>query len=444
MELDIEVEVSSKWGELYNLPEDTSTCILIGGRGGMKTYEASKFIANSACQDKKRCVILRDEKAQIKDTILNEIWARYNTANEDGVLDQLFTKNEFELKDKATGEVLIYTRGFRASDSKKTANLKGPSDIDIAVIEEAEDIRDATKYNTFVDGLRKKGRLVIIILNTPDIGHWIVKRYFNTEHVLDEKGKPTGYFKLIPQIKKGFHCIQSSYKDNPHLPEFTIDQYEGYGDPTRSDYDYHHYMTAILGYASTGRKGQVFTKVKQIKLADYMSLNLTEFYGQDFGTASPAATIGCKFEGNTVYARLINYKPLPVLEIAKLFATLKLNDRDRIVCDYAEPNSISKLKNGFKDLDRQDYITYPALSRGFFAVECPSKDLQARISLMQGLNIYVVEEHGEAWDEINNYVYAQDKYGNYTDTPVDDYNHFLDALGYVIDDQRGRKKMFGI
>jgi PBSX family phage terminase large subunit len=443
MELEVEVETSEKFREIYNLPEDINTLVLIGGRGGMKTYEASLFIANRACQYKKRCVILRDEKAQIKDTILNEIWARYSTANEDGLLDQFYTKNDFELKDKETDDVLIYTRGFRASDSKKTANLKGPSNIDIAVIEEAEDIRDATKYNTFVDGLRKKGRLVIIILNTPDIGHWIVKRFFNTEHVLNEKNEPTGYFRLLAKPEKGFHCIQSSYKDNPHLPAFTIDQYEGYGDPGHPAYDYHHYMTAILGYASTGRKGQVFTKVKSITLAEYQALRLTEVYGQDFGTASPAALTAAKFDGNTVYARLLSYKPMPVLELAKMYCEKKFNDRDRIVCDYAEPNTISKLKNGFKDLDRQDYIKYPALSRGFFAVECPSKDLQARISLMQSLTIYVVEDK-DAWEEINNYVYAQDKYGNYTDTPIDAYNHFLDALGYVIDDQRGRKKMFGI
>lgn len=442
MELDVEVIVSDKFKPLYELPEDIHTVILIGGRGGMKTYEVSKFIANQATQHKKRCVILRDEKEQIKDTILNEIWARYNTANEDGVLDTMFRKNDFELKEIKTGEVLIYTKGFRASDSKKTANLKGPSDIDIAVIEEAEDIRDATKFNTFVDGLRKKGRLVIIILNTPDIGHWVVKRFFNSEHVLDDKNESTGYFKLHPKKINGFYCIQTSYLDNQYLQPFTISEYEGYGNPQSHNYDPHYYMTAIKGYASSGRKGQVFTKVKQIKYADYMALKLPEYFGQDFGTARPAALVGAKFDGNRAYVRLINYKPMPVLEIGKTYSRLKLGTQDKIICDYAEPDTINKLANGWPDLDIETYRQYPELRRGFYALPCNSKDIKARINLMAGMELYAVEEHQELWDEINNFVYAVDKYGNYTDTPVDAYNHaFFDAFGYVCVDQRGKESL---
>ena len=439
MELDVEVIVSDKYKPLYNLPEDITTVVLIGGRAGMKTYETSKFIANRAVQFKKRCVILRDEKAQIKDTILNEIWARYETANENGILDKLFAKNDNELKDRQTGETLIYTRGFRASDNKKTANLKGPSNIDLAVIEEAEDIRDVQKYNTFIDGLRKKGRLVIIILNTPDINHWIVKRFFNTEHVFNDDGQPTGYFKLIPRVEKGFFCIQSTYKDNPHLEPFTIANYEAYGDPNHPSYDYHYYMTAILGYASTGRKGQVFTKVKPIKLADYMALKTTEFYGQDFGTANPAALVGVKFDGNKAYVRLISYKPLPALELGKLYCRLGFGNQDRIICDYAEPNTISKLSSGWHDLDAETYMQFPQLSAGFYAVPCPAKDIPARISLMTGMELYAVEEHQELWEEIHNFRYAQDKNGNYTDMPINEFDHaFFDAAGYVIVDQRGR------
>lgn len=438
----ITVEVSDKYRILYNLPHGTHTVILIGGRGGMKTYEASKFIAYSSTIKKKRSVILRDEKERIRQTILNEIWQRYNTANSTGRLDAIYSKNDTELKEKATGDVLIYTQGFRASDNTKTANLKGPSDIDIAVFEEAEDIRDVTKFNTFADGLRKEGCIKLILLNTPDIGHWISKRYFTAHAIVDNRGEATGYYDLIPKEIPGVVIIKSSFKDNPYLPAHTISDYNGYGDPLHHLYDLHYYNTAILGYASTGRKGQVFTKVKRIKFADYMKLPFREIYGQDFGTARPAATVGVKFDNNRAYIRLINYKPLPVLEIAKLYSTLKFDQTDRIICDYAEPDSISKLANGFNELSSEDYMLYPELARGFYAVPCPSKDIQARIGLMAGMELYIVEEHQELEDEVNNFVYAQDKYGNYTDTPIDDFNHaFFDAAGYVIVDQRGLQNM---
>lgn len=436
MSLRIEVVAEEPFKILYNLPADTNLIIACGGRGGMKTYEVSKFIAYRSTIKQSRCVILRDEKALIKETILNEIWKRYDGANETGFFDSIYSKNENELKEKATGNVLIYTKGFRASNNKKGANLKGASDIDIAVIEEAEDIRDVEKYNTFVDSLRKQGCLIIIMFNTPDIGHFLIKRYFNLEQAED------GYYKIIPKKIPGFVCIQTSYEDNPHLPAHIVHNYRAYGDPNSVTYDKHYFLTAIKGLASTGRKGQVFTKVKPIKYADYMALRLTEIYGQDFGTASPAALVGVKLDGNKAYIRLMNYKPMPALELGKLYSRLKFNDRDRIICDYAEPDTIDKLANGWHDLDAQTYMQYPELGRGFFAVACPAKDIQARISLMTGMEIYVVEEHAELWEEVTNFVYDQDKNGNYTDKPVDAWNHALfDAAGYVIVDQRGKDNL---
>ncbi|MDB5288546.1 MAG: terminase [Mucilaginibacter sp.] len=422
--------------KLYDLPEDTNLVICIGGRGGRKTYELSKFIVYKTAIKRKRAVLLRDEKALIKETILNDIWKCYDRANSNGAFEAIYSKNESELKEKATGNVLLYTKGFRASNNTKGANLKGASDIDIALIEEAEDIRDPEKYNTFVDSLRKQGCLIIILMNTPDIGHFLIRRYFTTEHVLDENKEPTGYFNLIPKDHPGFVCIKTSFEDNPHLPEHVVYNYKAYGDKNSITYDYHYYMTAIKGYASTGRKGQVFTKVKPIKLADYMKLKLVEYYGQDFGTASPAAMVGVKFDGNTAYVRLINYKPMPVLELAKLYCRLKFTPQDRIVCDYADSSSIGKLANGFDQLSAQEYMDYPGLGRGFYAVPCPAKDISADISLVSGMNVYFVEEHQELWEEVNNYVYAQDKNGNYTDEPIDAFNHAMDAMRYIIADQR--------
>ena len=45
----------------------------IGGRGGGKSYEGSKFVTIKAITEKKRVVVLRDEKTSISDSILNEI-----------------------------------------------------------------------------------------------------------------------------------------------------------------------------------------------------------------------------------------------------------------------------------------------------------------------------------------------------------------------------------
>lgn len=427
---------------LYKLPTDINFIVCMGGRGGRKTYEVSKFVAKKTSIDKKRAVILRDEKSLIEETILNEIWLRYDRANINGRLDQECIKNSNELIERKTKKTLLYTKGFRATSLAKTANMKGPSDIDIAVIEEGEDITSKEMFDTFVDGLRKEGCVVIMMLNTPNLAHFIVKRLFNATPVLAIDGNPTGYFTLTPKEIPGFLCIQTSYKDNPFLPRSIIDRYEGYGDPKHHLFDLHHYFTAILGYASTGRKGQIFTKFKPISLAKYRALRLSTTNGQDFGTASPAALIEVKIEGNTAYGHVLNYKPMDVLEIGILYCQLKFTKQDRIVCDYAGSEQIKKLKGGFKNLSADMYEKYPQLNNGFYTVNCPTKDIEGDISLIKSMDVYWVEEDLEAWEEINNYCYAQDKFGNYLDMPIDDYNHILDSFRYVIADQRGKQKMF--
>lgn len=447
------VKDPGKFAPLYDPPPGTNTIILIGGRGGMKTYEASKCIAFCATIKKERCVILRDEKSLIKESILNEILLRYDTADKDGYLSQHYERLETGIKDRETDQMLVFSKGFRASDTKKTANMKSISKINKAVIEEIADIRDKTKFDTFNDSVREEGSIVIMILNTPDVGHWIVQRYFNTIAIEAPPGtRPEkvkeydGYFNLIPKDLPGFVCIQTSYLDNPHLPEHIISRYKSYGDPTSHVYDLHYFLTEICGYASTGRKGQILKKVKPIKLADYIKLPFREIIGQDFGTASPAGTVGVKFDGNNCYCRQYNYLPMGKLDIGKMYCRLKFNKADRVVADNADKEAWMKLRSGWqiKELDPEDLKKYPQLVGGFNVHPC-MKDADHSIKdgldiMTTELNLFAVEESKDLWEEIRSYIYDQDKYGNYVSDPIDDFNHLIDPWRYVVQDQRGKRK----
>jgi len=393
----IKVKCLEPFKILYNLPPETNVIILIGGRGGSKTYETSKWITFQATIKKKRCVVLRDEKSLIRESILNEVLERYNSANANGVLDQYYQKLETGIKDKETNEMLVFTKGFRASTTEKKANLKSISNVDYAIIEEGEDIRDVDKFNTFADSIRNQNSKIIIILNTPDIQHWIVKRYFNLEQVED------GFFKISPKQIHGLVCIQTSFEDNPYLPDHVKNNYRGYGDPNSHLYNKFHYMTAIKGYASTGRKGQIITKAKPISLKDYMALPFKEVYGQDFGTASPAALIGVKFDGNNCYARQINYDPKNTLQLGILYCELGFTDKDEIIADYADKEACDKLYSGFtlEDTNQEILTKYPQLEKGFFITRCikpkgttSKSGILYGIDLIDSLNLFIVEESG--------------------------------------------------
>lgn len=434
-EIPVEVECLLPYKVLYKLPDGTSMIVIIGGRGAAKTYEVSKFVAKSSTIDKKRAAILRDEKESIRESILNEIFARYDTANEDGYFDGMYDKIDNGIRDKETGNMLVFTKGFRASSKDKKTNLKGMSDVDIAVVEEAEDIRSVKKFNTFRDSMRKKGRLIIIILNTPDVNHWIIKMYFNLDPILNEEGIATGYFKLIPKNIPGFLAIQTTYKDNPYLTPEVISDYEGYGDTKSHLYDYHHYMTEILGYASSGRRGQILTKVKRISLADYIALPYKEVYGLDFGTSSPAGLIGAKLHRSTMWSRQLNYLPKDTLGVGKMLCELGFTQKELIIADSASPVDITKLRNGWNrnELTPEDIERYPQLLKGFNvlgAIKGPGS-IASGLRLLMSMELYVVEESTDFWNEIQNYIYAVDKNHNPTDEPVDDFNHLIDPKRYV-------------
>jgi phage terminase large subunit len=435
---------------LYDRPPDVDLIVCIGGRGGKKTYEVSKFGAFSSTIKKKRVAVLRDEKETIRESILNEIFSRYDSANKYGHFEPLYDKLETGIRDKQTGEMLVFTKGFRASSNEKRTNMKGISEVDIAIVEEAEDIRSFEKFSTFKDSVRTRERLIVVILNTPDLQHWIVKRYFNAAPItfadiparIMRKLGPhiteadlDGYYKLSPKDVPGFRCIQTSYLDNQFLSEGVVRDYESYGDPTHPAYDLHYFLTAIMGFASSGRKGQILKKVKPISLADYIALPFREIYGQDFGTKAPAGLVGVKMDGNNLYARELNYLGLDALGLAKLYCRLGLGDNDLIIADSAEPLTIGKLRRGFPvgELSAEDIEKYPRLMKGFFirgAVK-GTGSVDYGLQLLTGMNLYFVTESVNLWNEVYNYVYAQNKEGEYTNDPEEGNDHLIDPIRYV-------------
>lgn len=425
----VEVYKHPKFDILYDLPPGTNTVVLIGGRGGMKTYEASKFVAFSATIKKKRCVVLRDEKELIRESILNEILLRYDSANEHGALSAHYQRLDTGIKDIKSSQMLVFTKGFRASTTDKKANLKSISDIDIAVIEEMEDIRNEDQFNIFHDGIRKVGALVVLILNTPDIGHWLVKRYFTLERVED------GYYDLVPKQIPGFVCIKTSFADNPYLPEVITQRYNDYGNPASHLFNKHYYLTAIMGYASTGRKGQIFSNWRKMTNDEFIAIEARSLFGQDFGNPSPAGLVEIKIVNNRLYVREHNYKPQTEKEIGLTYCRLKLKD-EIIIADSAEPATIRKLCLGWNssELAPGEAEKFPQLTKGFRvypAFKNPGS-ITSGIKKLQDFEVFVTEGSTNLWLEYANYIWAADRNGNPTDEPEDQWNHLIDPIRYVV------------
>ena len=107
----------------------------------------------------------------------------------------------------------------------------------------------------------------------------------------------------------------------------------------------------------------------------------------------------------------------------------------RIVADHADKAACEKLKNGFtaQELSSIDLKNYPQIIGGFDVVKC-KKDLgiDFGISAIKQMELFITENSLNLLTEIYNYCYAQDKFGNWVDKPIDNFNHALDALRYII------------
>jgi len=177
----VKYKPSKAWKRFYQ--KDWDIAILIGGRGAGKTFEAGNYTTlEHLCNASFRTLLLRDVGLSISQSILQNIRNRFEKAiSKAPLLSTVYEVQTTGVKNITNDDQLIITKGFRKSRVEQKADLKGFEDIDLAILEEAEDIRDEDRVNSLLDTLRKEGHKVIIILNKPDLEHWIIKRYFNYE-----------------------------------------------------------------------------------------------------------------------------------------------------------------------------------------------------------------------------------------------------------------------
>lgn len=128
-----------------------------------------------------------------------------------------------------------------------------------------------------------------------------------------------------------------------------------------------------------------------------------------------------------------------VKSLGILYSELGFDSDNKIVADYADKKAIDILDYGFSEetCDSVTLAQYPQMRRGFFMERCVkgSDSVTNGIDIMDGMELYAVEEDQDLWNEIMMRVYAQNKSGEYTNEPVPGHDHALDAWMYVIMDR---------
>lgn len=386
------LELNSKYLPLFN--NDNRYYIVTGGRGSGKSYTVTMFLLALTYESGHTILFTRYTLTSAHVSIIPEFLEKIELLENES--DFHITKDEIiNLK---TGSKIIF-KGIKTSSGTQTASLKSLAGVTTWVLDEAEELVDEDIFDKIDLSIRHKSKQnrVILVLNPATKEHFIYQKFF------ESKGVEAG-----SNLTKGDTTyIHTTYLDNiEHLSESFISQVEE--TKKRRPEKYKH---AILGGWLNKAEGVIFTNWN---VGQFPNTNDTVF-GQDFGfSQDPTTLVESHIDTNKkiIYARLHVYKAgLTTSEIAQLnyqFAQDRL-----IVADSAEPRLIAELKakklNIVPTIKGADSVKYG-------------------ISLIQDYDMVIDESSIDLIKELNNYCWLEKK----SETPIDKFNHGLDALRYAV------------
>jgi len=139
-------------------------------------------------------------------------------------------------------------------------------------------------------------------------------------------------------------------------------------------------------------------------------------FGIDWGyTNDPTAVVDVRFFDNKIWLDECLYeRGLTNSDIAEARSETK---KEEHIADSAEPKSI-------EDLRRHGFRIRPC-SKG-------SDSIRSGIDKMQQFPIMVMSRSINIISELRKYTWAKDKNGEATGKPIDDHNHAIDSVRYVV------------
>ena len=291
---------------------------------------------------------------------------------------------------------------FVFSGVQDVERLKSLTSINDIWIEEGSEIT-GDDFDQLVLRARAKGKYtnqIILTTNPTSKASFIYKRWFEPGVVIPDD----------TVIHK------STYKNNKFLPDNYIRSLEALKitNPT-------YYKIYTLGewtsldklvYNNWGLKSFTLDDVKTFK----------HIVGMDFGFVNDMSTIVDSYVDIT-NKQIFIYRSWGKTgytndAIARIIIDMGLSKSD-IVADSAEPKSISELKKA-----------------GIYRIRASKKGPDSIIHGIQKLQqyqIFVNDNNDQLITEFENYSWKKDnKTGEYINEPIDQFNHFLDALRYSL------------
>lgn len=200
-----------------------------------------------------------------------------------------------------------------------------------------------------------------------------------------------------------------TYKDNPFLPQTQIDEIEKL--KTRDAN-----LWRIFGEGLRGVPTRMVFTHQQLYMDLPQSAKLLG-YGIDWGYSDPSTLVAVYKDGDNIYCEELLYlKNVTIPDFIYKIKELPINFTDDFIADSANPQAIEELRRAninCKPVKKSSILRgIDLIKRSGFYVHYLSKNLQ---------------------NELQSYSWKVDKNGNNLDEPIDNSNHLIDGIRYVLE-----------
>lgn len=347
-------------------------------------------------------LVVRKVFGTLKDSCYTELkWAIHRLG-----VDSLFDckLSPLEITYKPTGQ-RIYFRGL--DDPLKITSIT----VDVGClcwcwIEEAYELNNEDDFNMLDESIRGEVpdglfKQITITFNPWNERHWLKKRFFDNK-------------------SENVMAITTNYKCNEWLDKADLQLFEDMkqSNPRR-------YRVAGLGdwgitdgLVYENWEERVFTTSEVSKTEGVKSA-----FGLDFGYVNDPTALFCGLIDTSsrciwVFDELYE-KALTNEDIAAKIRAMGYG-KEKITADCAEPKSIDRLRElGIRNVK--------ASRKG-------RDSIKNGIDFLQGYKILIHPRCSNFLNEISNYTWAKDRQGNSVNTPIDEFNHLMDAMRYAFED----------
>lgn len=368
--------------------------VYYGGRGSGKTIFVLQKLLIKGLKEKRTILLMRKTTVSCKFSV----WKELKEAVDRFKLTKYFTfyETDYSAVCKLNGTV------FKCSGLDNPERIKGFSEISDVLLEEATEftIEDFELIDGTVRSIKYNLPLQMYLLFNPvSKANWVYKRF----------GFDTG---IVPPDT---FVLKTTYLDNPHLSQDYIARMEHMKqvNPTRWK------IEALGDFVSLDRL--IFQNYK-VEDFDYTTIKGQLLVGLDFGfITDPSAIVASILDepNKKIYIfKEWQGQGQTNQELIKVIQSLGFA-KSVIIADSAEQKSIEEIKRG-----------------GIIKIKPAVKGPDSVIHGLQKLMNYEIIINPACEGllvEFENYTWQKDKQtGEYINKPIDQFNHFCDALRYSL------------